>query len=244
MPTYPTKNRSAHNSNKIMVTNVQPNSFDASDSGVKRTQESSEMRLKSITKRKDDILEFAELIISKYIDANGYINMRSIHDCIGVERDYSSWVKSHIRTFEFDENIDYKTIKYDYLNNLIDINDTKTHCSRIDHLLTNDACFVILMQEIISAIKRLKEKTKTYLIKNRDTGLTKIGRTYKVKERVRALKTLYGDVFLYAIIDKDIEKMLHEKYRMFSSGCEWFKLDDKTIDEIVSTFGFVIVQEN
>ena len=246
MPTYPPKDQSAHNSNKIMVTKVQLNSFDASDSGVKRTQESSEMGLnKSNVKSesKEILLGLIDKIISIYMNNDGYVDMRKIHKYIKIRRDYSGWIKHKIDMFNFLKTKDYKIIEYDYLGNVIDGVKNNNRVSKRDYLLTYDSCYIVLMQDIIHVIKCMVNEAKTYLVKSRETGFTKIGRTANIKNRVERLKLDYGDVYLYAITNKDIERRLHKIYELYRVEGEWFNLNNKMIDEIVNIFEFDIVEE-
>lgn len=145
--------------------------------------------------------------------------------------------------FNFLKTKDYKIIEYDYLGNVIDGVKNNNRVSKRDYLLTYDSCYIVLMQDIIHVIKCMVNETKTYLVKSRETGFTKIGRTANIKNRVERLKLDYGDVYLYAITNKDIERRLHKIYELYRVEGEWFNLNNKMIDEIVNIFEFDIVEE-
>ncbi len=68
-----------------------------------------------------------------------------------------------------------------------------------------------------------KAKTKTYFIKNKDTGLLKIGRSCNPEDRVKALQCGSGtELDILLVIDEDVERELHLRFsddRVFN---EWF----------------------
>lgn len=201
-------------------------------------------RLNTSMESKGILLELIDKIISIYMDNNGYVDMRKIHKYIKIKRDYSCWIKHKIHIFGFIKEKDYKTIEYDYLRNIVDGIKNNNRVSKRDYLFTYDSCYIVLMQDIIHVIKCMVNKTKTYLIKSSDTGFTKIGRTSNIKDRIEKLKLEYGNVYLYAIADRDIERRLHKIYELYRMDGEWFNLSDKIINEIVDVFGFEIVDVN
>jgi hypothetical protein len=77
----------------------------------------------------------------------------------------------------------------------------------------------------------------TYVIKNPDLGLIKIGRTRDVSARIKALQTGAGiKLSTLAIIVGDIEKELHQRFADLRVFGEWFR-DDGRIEEFASAFG-------
>ena len=193
---------------------------------------------------KEILLGLIDKIISIYMDNNGYVDMRKIYKYIKIKRDYSCWIKHKIHIFGFIKEKDYKTIEYDYLGNIVDGIKNNNRVSKRDYLFAYDSCYIVLMQDIIHVIKCMINKPKTYLIKSIDTGFTKIGRTSNIKDRIEKLKLDYGNVYLYAIADRDIERRLHKIYELYRMDGEWFNLSDKIINEIVDVFGFEIVDVN
>lgn len=123
-----------------MDTKVQLNSFNASDSGVKRTQESSEMDYKQI------------LPVVKKEDMD-LIDAKNLHKALGVGRDFSNWIKSRIEKYGFTENEDYIVLEYDYLGNQVDstyansgVSDYRRIAKR-DYFLTIDLAKELCMIE-------------------------------------------------------------------------------------------------
>lgn len=114
-----------------MDTKVQLNSFNASDSGVKRTQESSEMDYKQVL----------PVIKKKNMDL---IDARKLHAALGSKRDFSNWVRDRIKKYGFIEGEDYVTIEYDYLGNIISdglngkIGSDNQYVSKRDYFFTID----------------------------------------------------------------------------------------------------------
>ena len=77
---------------------------------------------------------------------------------------------------------------------------------------------------------RLREATKTYLIKNPVTKNYKIGKSTSPTRRCRDLKGLAGaELELLYVIDKDVEKELHRKFKIYQVYSEWFDDTDGLI---------------
>lgn len=145
VPTYPPKDQSAHNSNKIMDTKVQLNSFDASDSGVKRTQESGEMDYRQVLP-----------IVNK--NGMNLVDARKLHDALGAKRDFSTWIKDRINKYCFTEGEDFVIAEYDYLGNLLEIRHHKNGESDNQVVAKRDYFFTIDSSKEIC------------MIENNDTG--------------------------------------------------------------------------
>lgn len=67
------------------------------------------------------------------------------------------------------------------------------------------------------------KQTKTYFIKNRETGLLKIGRSRDPESRAKALQCGAGaglDIIL--IINEDVEQELHSRFSNDRAFGEWF----------------------
>jgi hypothetical protein len=79
----------------------------------------------------------------------------------------------------------------------------------------------ILSEEINEKIDR---KVSTYIIKNHDTGMVKIGKTNSMEKRISALQVGAGSrLDVLAIIEMDIEKDLHTRFEKFHYHGEWFQ---------------------
>tara|TARA_R110000868_G_scaffold35104_1_gene126013 strand:- start:68 stop:640 length:573 start_codon:yes stop_codon:yes gene_type:complete len=66
--------------------------------------------------------------------------------------------------------------------------------------------------------------TKTYIMKDSNTGYYKIGRSIKPKHREKTLQSEKPSINMVKIFDRDIEYYLHKKYRRERLRGEWFRL--------------------
>lgn len=73
---------------------------------------------------------------------------------------------------------------------------------------------------------------KTYVIKNKRTGLLKIGRSKNPKQRIYQIDQIRGDCELIIEIDKDCESLLHHLFYKSHVSGEWFLLSDKDLIDI------------
>lgn len=77
---------------------------------------------------------------------------------------------------------------------------------------------------------------KTYLIKDEETGLIKIGKSKDIFTRI---KTIPGDTLeLIAYSERDIEVLLHRLYQHKRIKGEWFNLTKADVSNIVRKFDF------
>jgi hypothetical protein len=82
----------------------------------------------------------------------------------------------------------------------------------------------------------------TYLIKNNDNSLYKIGKSKNPFKRLIQLKTEFNqDLILIGIIEEDIESELHFKYRHCNSFGEWFSLTDDDVLDIINETKFKLL---
>jgi hypothetical protein len=92
----------------------------------------------------------------------------------------------------------------------------------------------LLYREIAECEYLEKEKNfETYLIRDKSTGLCKIGKTTDIKKRIEMLSCSNTELELLFIIDKDVEKELHDVYESKRYKGEWFNLSDLDL-EIIS----------
>jgi hypothetical protein len=78
----------------------------------------------------------------------------------------------------------------------------------------------------------------TYIVKNPESGLIKIGRTQNVEQRLRALRCGAGaELVLLASIPGDIEASLHKRFSQYSHHGEWFADVDGAIERYALTGG-------
>lgn len=123
-----------------MVTKVQLNSFDASDSGVKRTQESSEM-------------DYTTLLKVENKDGKLLVNARDLHAILRPNYQFSKWIKDRTERCYLIEGEDFIVSEYDYLGNFLGIRGERNcyadnqHVTKRDFHLTSDAAKHICMVE-------------------------------------------------------------------------------------------------
>lgn len=79
---------------------------------------------------------------------------------------------------------------------------------------------------------------QTYIIRDEETGLVKIGKSKDIYIRMRILRTTVADIELLAYVDKDIESKLHAEYKAKRVKGEWFKLTGEDVEKIISEHGF------
>lgn len=79
---------------------------------------------------------------------------------------------------------------------------------------------------------------KTYLMKDSNTGYTKIGKAINPRFRERTLQSEKPSISLLAICESLIESELHEKYSEKRIRGEWFNLDENDISEIINKYNF------
>lgn len=74
--------------------------------------------------------------------------------------------------------------------------------------------------------EKLKNKarpTKTYFIKNKETGLLKIGRSYDPEARAKSLQCGAGsELDIILVLDEDVERELHLMFSDDRAFNEWF----------------------
>ncbi len=73
-------------------------------------------------------------------------------------------------------------------------------------------------------------------MRDKNTGLTKIGKSCNPVSRERTLQSEKPTISLLAISENDIENFLHEQYANKRVRGEWFALTDKDISNILKYF--------
>lgn len=72
-------------------------------------------------------------------------------------------------------------------------------------------------------------------------GCVKIGKSINPEKRERTLQAQNPVIKLLATTERDIEKELHAKFQNLRVRGEWFKIPEEQINEVVSTYGFTVV---
>jgi len=78
---------------------------------------------------------------------------------------------------------------------------------------------------IEKTINPIKSKSKTYIMKDSNTGLYKIGKSINPKYREKTLQCEKPTISMIKIFESDIEKHLHENYSKHRVRGEWFDLN-------------------
>lgn len=99
-------------------------------------------------------------------------------------------------------------------------------------------CEYLLLKTEIDEKLQKSESNSTYLIKDIDRNLIKIGKTCDIKKRMKALRCSNPSITLIAITNCDIELELHKRYIAKRHLGEWFNLSDDNIKEIITKYKF------
>lgn len=83
-----------------------------------------------------------------------------------------------------------------------------------------------------------KSKCQTYLMKDENTGFTKIGKSVNPKKRERTLQSEKPTISLFKVCDKLVEKELHDYFSIKHIRGEWYHLSDEDIKYILSKYNF------
>lgn len=98
-----------------------------------------------------------------------------------------------------------------------------------------------LILNSISKIKEFKSKDenlKTYIALDKVCDICKIGKTTDLRKRLSSLKTSNKDIEYLFVIEKDIEKEMHEILKDFRIEGEWFDIGKSNISKIAKKYGF------
>lgn len=91
-------------------------------------------------------------------------------------------------------------------------------------------------------IHNRKERTqKTYLMRDENTGCTKIGKSVNPRTRERTLLSDKPTITLFMVCEKNVEKILHKEYADKNVRGEWFNLTAEDIADISKNYNFYSV---
>lgn len=79
-------------------------------------------------------------------------------------------------------------------------------------------------------------QTKTYVMKNKRSGLYKIGKSNNPKYREKTLQSEEPNIVMIKVWNKDIEAQLHKEYKNFRVRGEWFKLNKIQVQYICTQY--------
>tara|TARA_R110002074_G_scaffold238243_1_gene410186 strand:+ start:1291 stop:2130 length:840 start_codon:yes stop_codon:yes gene_type:complete len=81
-----------------------------------------------------------------------------------------------------------------------------------------------------------KKQKKAYIIKDKNTGHYKIGKSINPLDREKTLQSEKPTLKLIKVFKKDIEAKLHKEYKDFRIRGEWFKLNKVQLQYICTTY--------
>lgn len=79
---------------------------------------------------------------------------------------------------------------------------------------------------------------RTYLMKDSNTGYTKVGKSKSPKIRESTLQSEKPTIILIKVCDDNVESTIHKKYADKRVRGEWFNLSEEDIENIVNEYGF------
>ena len=93
--------------------------------------------------------------------------------------------------------------------------------------------------DVITVKKERQKNVKTYLVKNKTTGLYKIGKTTQIEVQTRVSQfegMSGGDNEIIGFTMCDIENQLHREFKLQRVKGEWFNLDSDDVKKITELF--------
>lgn len=112
-------------------------------------------------------------------------------------------------------------------------------CLTQDNILVR-CCLMFELYKRLTQSSDEERPTYTYIIKDTFNGLFKIGRTVNLSKRFSALSCGNPNLSLAGILDKDVEKELHQIFKKNKVSREWYRLSDKDIRRIKRDYRFII----
>jgi hypothetical protein len=91
-------------------------------------------------------------------------------------------------------------------------------------------------QKVLRIKVAKKDKSKTYVMKDEDTGFYKIGKSVNPEHRERTLQSQKPTIKMVKIFDSNIEKELHEAYDKYRVRGEWFNLTNIQLQYICTHY--------
>lgn len=92
------------------------------------------------------------------------------------------------------------------------------------------------------SIHNRKERTqKTYLMRDENTGCTKIGKSVNPRTRERTLLSDKPTITLFMVCERNVERVLHKEYAEKNVRGEWFNLTAEDIADISKKYNFYSV---
>jgi hypothetical protein len=101
---------------------------------------------------------------------------------------------------------------------------------------------IFLLKNEINSYKQEKknkistQEVKTYIIKDDNTGLYKIGKSINPRIREKTLQSEKPNIKIIKVFNKNIEKKLHNEYKDFRIRGEWFNLSPIQVKYICTKY--------
>ena len=180
--------------------------------------------MNELLKDKDGIIDYTPVLAAIAIAMQKYEESRILTNNFNIESD------DYLKSRE-----DACAVLDDAIHLLSQINSPQypdmiqEMISSTRRILRDYYSFVVIPSFIDKKLCVSERKYFTYLIKNPETGLVKIGKSINVDERLKSLQCGAGiKLEKIGVIQKDIERKLHKKFESKNVFNEWF--DDSNGD--------------
>ena len=100
----------------------------------------------------------------------------------------------------------------------------------------------LLNKKVLDNLEFKKTKQTYIMINNK--GHVKIGKSYNPKIRESTLQSEQPCIKLIAVVNLDIENILHEEFKDKRIRGEWFELSNSEIVDIIEKYGFIEIENN
>lgn len=201
-----------------------------------------------IQNSKDRIVSYDKEIINDYLES--LIDFLELDETMINSLSVIHDENSNIR-FSFGENLKFTKkelflkilVKGDPRMTLKTIKLLRLFIEKSDRELVCEMYYVlptILSGIVLDSCYSSKKFQKTYLMKDSNTGYTKIGKAINPKFRERTLQSEKPSISLFAVCDNLIESELHKKFESKRIRGEWFDLCEEDIKLILNSYKFNI----
>lgn len=145
----------------------------------------------------------------------------------------------------------------DLLAVVYDLNDKDEEAANalknmLDHYSVNDPLYWKLRDAVMTAktawenrknMVYKQQRCKTYLMKDENTGFTKIGKSVHPLKRESTLQAEKPTISLFKVCDRLVERELHNRFSTKHIRGEWYNLSKEDIEYILSKYDFKTINE-
>lgn len=158
-------------------------------------------------------------LIGRYIPYENFEDYYSEHPSEERSNDTLDWAVGYLtdelkRTFRVDQD------EIDRLNKQVD-----TLKEQVDSYLYRQLSY-----------EPRELKYKTYLMRDTNTGYTKIGKSVNPRTREKTLRGDKPTIDLFFVIEDNVERELHKAYNEHRIRGEWFNLSEEMINAIMQNY--------